>query len=176
LEENLSAPFKKVDDMIGIISDSHDRITAIQKAVEYLNSKDVELVIHAGDIIAPFTVPEFKKLKAKLVAVFGNNDGEKKGLTAKFSEINTTLDDLAEVNYKGKKIAVYHGTVKAITEALIESGKYDVVITGHTHNAEVRKEGNTLLINPGELCGYLTGKRTLCLLDIERMEAKIVEI
>jgi len=29
------------------------------------------------------------------------------------------------------------------------------------------------LINPREVCGYLTGKRTVCLLDLEKMQAEI---
>jgi hypothetical protein len=162
--------------MIGITSDSHDNIDAIEKAVEFFNSAGVDLVIHAGDHIAPFTVPKFKKLKSRFIAVFGNNDGEKKGLTDKFSEMGVKLEELAELNHTGKKIAVYHGTIEAITTAIIKSHKYDIVITGHTHKPKVETEGKTLVINPGELCGYLTGKRTIALLDMEKMEAKIIEI
>jgi hypothetical protein len=162
--------------MIGILSDSHDNMEAIKKAVEFLNSAGVELVIHAGDLIAPFTAREYKKLKAKFVGVFGNNDGERKGLTAKFSELGASLEDIVEMDYKGKRIAVYHGTLGAVTDALIRSGKYDVVITGHSHDAEIREENGTLMINPGEVCGYLTGKKTLCLLDLEEMQARIVEL
>ena len=50
--------------MIGIMSDSHDHMDAIKTAVDVFNQAEVELVIHAGDIIAPFTVKEFKKLKS----------------------------------------------------------------------------------------------------------------
>jgi len=60
--------------------------------------------------------------------------------------------------------------------ALISSGEYDVVVRGHTHSPEIRKEGRTLIINPGEICGYLTGKKTLCLLDPGSMDASLYEI
>ena len=65
---------------IGIISDSHDHRDNIIKAVKYFNDENVGMVIHAGDIVSPFTEKEFKKLESKMKAVFGNNDGEKFGL------------------------------------------------------------------------------------------------
>ena len=162
--------------MIGVISDTHDNLNAIDKAVELLNSKGVELVIHAGDFVSPFTVSHFEKLDAKLIAVFGNNDGEKKGLANKFSDIGVDVDYFAEVEHLDKKIAVYHGSIESIVEALIKSKKYDIVVRGHTHRAEVRREEGVLIINPGEVCGYLTGKRTVCLVDAEKLDAKILEI
>jgi putative phosphoesterase len=66
--------------MIGIMSDSHDNLDAIRKAVKLFNSKDLDIVIHAGDLISPFTATEFQKLDPELVAVYGNNDGEREGL------------------------------------------------------------------------------------------------
>lgn len=162
--------------MIGIISDTHDNIEAIRKAVDFLNSRKVSLVLHAGDFIAPFTVEEFKKLDTKIIGVFGNNDGDRNGLSEKFSQIGTDLKDFIELEYGGKEIAIYHGTIMEFVSALVKSGKYDIVVLGHTHLPEIKKEKNTLVINPGEVCGYLTGKRTLCLLNTKKMEVEIKEI
>ena len=157
--------------MIGIISDTHDNLDAMDRAVEYLNSLDLEMVIHAGDYIAPFAAIALKRLNAKIVGVFGNNDGEKTGLLKELPE----LVELAEFEHKGKRFAVYHGTIGPIVDALVKSRKYDVVITGHSHNPQVKDVDGTLLINPGEVCGYQTGKRTLCLLDTDKMQAEIRE-
>jgi predicted phosphodiesterase len=33
-----------------------------------------------------------------------------------------------------------------------------------------------MCVNPGEVCGYLSGKRTVAIVDLDRMEAEIVEI
>ena len=158
--------------MIGIISDTHDNLPAVDKAVEYLNSLELEIVIHAGDYIAPFTAIELKRLNAKLVGVFGNNDGEKAGLLKELPE----LEELAEFEYRGKRFAVYHGTIGPVVDALVKSKKYDVVIRGHNHNPQIEDVDGTLLINPGEVCGYQTGKRTLCLLDLDKMQAEIKEL
>ena len=62
---------------IGIISDTHDDIENVQKAIEIFNAEKVDYVIHAGDYIFPGIVMEFKELNAKLFGVLGNNDGER---------------------------------------------------------------------------------------------------
>jgi len=51
-------------------------------------------------------------------------------------------------------------------DALRKSGKYDVVVRGHTHQMEV-SDGKTIVINPGEVCGYLSGEKTVMLLDTD---------
>jgi len=159
--------------MIGIVSDSHDNLEAIREAVVFLNAQNVSMVLHAGDFVAPFTVREWKNLKCPFHGVFGNNDGEKKGLTRAYLEMGTELKEFEEINSDGKKIALYHGTITEFLSALISGGEYDVVVRGHTHNPEIKKEGRTLVINPGEICGYLTGNKTLCLLDLASMDATI---
>jgi hypothetical protein len=63
---------------IGIISDSHDHHANVLKAVEIFKNKNVEYILHAGDIISPFTARALSAVSnAKFIAVFGNNDGEK---------------------------------------------------------------------------------------------------
>ena len=62
--------------MIGIISDTHENEKSTQKAVAVLKDRNVELVVHCGDIISPPMLEHFKGLKMKFV--YGNNDGEKK--------------------------------------------------------------------------------------------------
>jgi hypothetical protein len=162
--------------MIGVISDTHDRLDAIRQAVELFNSEKVELVVHAGDYVAPFTYLEFKKLNSKLLGVFGNNDGEKRGLREKYSKLGAELSDFTEFEFAGRRIAVYHGTVKPVLDALVDSGKYDIVITGHSHKVEIAMKDGTLLLNPGEACGYLTGKKTVCILEMEKLQARLIDL
>ncbi len=149
--------------MIGIMSDSHDNLGAIKKAVHFFNKSKVELVIHAGDLISPFTAKEFKELKCEFKAVFGNNDGERDLLRQAYKDI-CYLEDFKELEVQNKKIAVIHGTIEAIVDALVKSEKYDIVIRGHNHRQEV-VDGESMLINPGETCGYVSGKKTVVLID-----------
>ena len=163
---------------IGVISDTHDQGELIRKAVEYFNSEGVELVIHCGDWVAPFILYFFQGLKAPIRGVFGNNDGDHELLRKRFSE-NKRLElrgNFAEITADGLKIALLHGGDVELLEALIDQERFDVVVHGHTHIAETHRKGKTLVVNPGEVCGYLTGKSTLALLDTVKREAKIIEL
>jgi putative phosphoesterase len=159
---------------VGIISDTHDNLDAIDGAIDILNARAVGVVIHVGDVISPFAAVRFKGLNSPIRVVFGNNDGERTGLKSKFRELDTKIEDFLEFVLYDRKFAVYHGTIEGVVESLVKSRQYDVVLTGHTHKPEVKKSKETLLINPGEVCGYLTEKRSLCILDLETLEPEIV--
>ncbi len=83
-------------------------------------------------------------------------------------------EDPYDFELNAKKIIVTHRP--QIVDALAVSGSYDVVIYGHTHKAVIEEKGNALVINPGECCGYLTGRKTVAILDLEKGEAKVVEL
>jgi putative phosphoesterase len=164
--------------LIGVISDTHDNLPMIEKAVKRLNTEKVELVLHAGDYVAPFVIPKFKALNCKLIGVFGNNDGDHELLRKRFSETSNCeiRGRFAEIDIDGFKIALLHGDETELLNALINHGNFDAVVHGHSHAEVSRKNGKTLVVNPGETCGYLTGKPTIALLDTIKREAKIIEI
>ena len=164
--------------LIGIISDTHDNLPMIEKAVKKLNAENVALVLHAGDYISPFVIPKFKALNAKLIGVFGNNDGDHEFLKKRFSETENReiRGRFAEVKVEGFKIALLHGDETELLDALINCGGFDAVVHGHSHVNVSRRKGKTLIVNPGEACGYLTGKATIALLDTAKREVKIVEL
>lgn len=153
------------------MSDSHDNLEAIKKAVEFFNQEHVEAVIHAGDLISPFTAREFLKLKSPLIAIFGNNDGERDGLRKAYQNM-CYLENFQEISIDNRRIAVIHGTNPALVESLFCCAEYDVIVTGHTHQYEVKKD-ISLLVNPGETCGYLTGDKTVVLLEVEDLSHEV---
>lgn len=161
---------------VGIMADSHDHILNLRKAVEILNDAGVGYVLHAGDFIAPFVANELQKLKCPLLGVFGNNDGERVGLQSRFKGFGAEVKvQPAFIELEGKKFVVIHEN--DLVDALAESGKFDVVVYGHTHNSDIRKATNgCLIVNPGEVCGWLTGRPTIAILDTETMEVKLVEL
>ncbi len=98
--------------LIGLMSDTHDNLPQVDKAVRRFNEENVELVLHAGDYVAAFVIPRFKDLKARLIGVFGNNDGDHELLKLRFKE-NKRLEirgNFAYVEVDGLKIALLHGT------------------------------------------------------------------
>jgi putative phosphoesterase len=164
--------------LIGLISDTHDCLPLIDKAIKKLNDEGVNLVLHAGDYVAPFVIPRFKGLKAKLIGVFGNNDGDRELLKKRFSE-NEGLEirgNFAEITVDNLKIALLHGSEEELLKTLVESGIFDVVVHGHTHKAEIYRSRKTLVVNPGEVCGYLSGKPTIAIYDTTKNEAKLLTL
>jgi len=163
--------------LIGILSDSHDNLNAIRKAVDFFNEKEVKAVLHAGDIISPFTVRAFKDLKSKLYFVFGNNDGDKITLKSWFEDIGATAcGDFGDLTIDGLHIALLHGTNEALVKALARSGDFDVVIRGHTHDLGVKIVEGTPIINPGECSGVLSGKATVAILEVANLNVEITEL
>jgi putative phosphoesterase len=163
--------------IVGIMADTHDRLPLVDKAVRTLNEQNAELVLHAGDYIAPFVVPHFKPLRAKFIGVFGNNDGEKNGLKEKFKEINAEIHGgFADIVIDGLRIALLHGSEEELLQSLISVESHDIIIHGHTHEAKTYRKGRTLIVNPGEVCGYLTESSTIALLNSQTGEAKITEL
>jgi hypothetical protein len=151
--------------IIGLISDTHDNIHAIKKAVEKFNQERVELVLHAGDYIAPFTAEYFKPLDAPMIGVLGNNCAETELLKKVYSKVGAEIRGYyTEVKAGSLKIALLHGHRRQDVEK-VETNGYDVVVTGHTHRSRIEKRDGVLYVNPGEACGYLTGEKTIAFLD-----------
>ncbi len=162
---------------IGIISDTHDDIDNIKKAVKIFEDKGIKTVIHLGDIVAPPAIKFFKGFK--LIGIFGNNDGYKQFLLEIYRSIGGELKgDFASIEIDGLKLALYHGEFLDITEALVKSGDYDFVLSGHTHSANVTKAGKTILVNPGSAHRYFTndGGPTAAVLDTGSKDVEIIMI
>jgi putative phosphoesterase len=161
---------------IGLMADTHDRLDAVDAAIDFFNNWEVSDVLHAGDLVSPFVVPKFARLNAKLHYVWGNNEGDREYITVKFREIGVVPHgDFADLELHGLRIALLHGKHEAVVSSLVSSGLYDIIVRGHNHKAEII-EGKTLLINPGEVCGYLSGRKTVALLHLGNMRGEIVEL
>ena len=155
---------------IGIISDSHDNIDAIAKAVEILNNSNVDLTIHLGDIVSPFCFDWFKKLRSDFLGVFGNNDGEVLFLDKKSKGV--LHKPPFEVEIDKKEFILMHepfGIEKLKTQ-------YDYVLYGHLHKVDIRKTDRGCIINPGELCGCLTKKRTMVILNTTDNQTQLITV
>jgi putative phosphoesterase len=161
---------------IGLISDTHDNIQNISKAISLFSSKNVKFVIHAGDIVSPEAVEAFQGVK--LIAVQGNNDLEIDGLTKAFDRIGGQLKgELCEMEQDDLIFAIYHGTNSRKKELLIRSGRYNVVVCGHTHKVQYKKFGRTMVINPGTANGWFFGyNATAAVFDTQSGEPEFLNL
>ncbi|MCS7252834.1 MAG: metallophosphoesterase [Armatimonadota bacterium] len=158
---------------VGLIADTHDNMAKIEAAVKVFESQGVGLVIHAGDFVAPFSVKPFSRLSCNLVAVFGNNDGERIGLLRAVESFGKLHAKMAVLEVEGRSIAVIHEPEPL--EAMKRSRMFDVIVYGHTHKLSIERD-QCLAINPGEACGWLTGLSTVVVLDLENLEVTIHEL
>jgi len=154
--------------MIGIMSDSHDNLAAINKAVGIFNQADCSLVIHAGDIIAPFAAQVLRKLKCPVKAVFGNCDGEKEGLIKVFKDLGEIKPAPFRFIQDNRCFIVSHYPLEDVQQEV------DIIVFGHTHRSQVSQQGELLVINPGETGGWVKGVCTVVLLEAEKMSADII--
>jgi uncharacterized protein len=160
---------------VGLISDTHDNVTMIKAAIKRLNELDVALVLHAGDYISPFTAKPYADLKAKMIGVYGNNCAEHEKLKEVYAAVGKEIvGNFAEVEAGGRRIALLHGHDAALLKSLTSHGCYDVVVHGHDHKAKAEKNGKTLVVNPGEVGGWLYSRSSLAVLDTEKMEAEVI--
>jgi uncharacterized protein len=159
---------------IGLISDTHDNIQNIQKATSLFNDRRVSFVIHAGDIVSPETVEAFTGVK--LIGILGNNDLKVEELTNAFDKIGGQLKgELCEMEQDDLIFAIYHGTNLRRKESLIQSGRYDVVVCGHTHKVQNKKVEKTLVVNPGTANGWFFGySATAAVFDTQTKEPEFL--
>ena len=158
---------------IGIMADSHDNVPMIERACKFFNEHEVAMVLHAGDYIAPFALnPLNRILQCDYRGVFGNNDGEQVGLH------KTTEGRLhpspAEFDVGEWKVLVAHEM--PILEAVAVSGTYRLVVYGHTHSPDVKVQGHTLVVNPGECGGWLHGRCTVAIAHLDTLKAEIIDL
>ena len=153
---------------LGVMSDSHDNLTLVRKVIALFNKEKVDMVVHAGDFVAPFTVKVLKELKCPFQGVLGNNDGETAGLY-QASDGNITKAPL-KLTLGGRRIVVLH--YPDLVEKFLKSRKFDVIIHGHTHQPILKKEEGVLILNPGESGGWTTGKSSVAIVDLEKLTAR----
>lgn len=134
---------------IGVLSDTHGKLR--EEVLQILRECDV--ILHAGDINTPQVIESLREI-APLYAVRGNADKEWA------EELPQTLSE----EICGLRVFMVHNK-KEIPEDL---AGYDLVVYGHSHKYEERREENRLYLNPGS-CGprRFSQPVTMAVLEVE---------
>jgi putative phosphoesterase len=153
---------------IGVLADSHDNVPLIRKALALLNERGAQAIIHAGDVVAPFAAKALKEFSGPVYAVYGNNDGERAGL----ARVLDIVDGPRELSIGGRRILVAH-EVPQIPAGISDAA--DVIITAHTHSPEIAP-GSPVRINPGEVGGWLHGRSTCAVVELDSLQGEICDL
>jgi uncharacterized protein len=151
---------------IAILSDIHDQIPKLHAALALVRDRGAEVVICCGDLCSPFIAKELGQgFSGPIHIVFGNNDGDRFRIAsnaARFPNLQFH-GEYVELELAGRRFSVNH--FDQVGRAIARGQQHDVVCFGHNHRFEIASHGRTLLVNPGEIYGGLTGQSTFAVYD-----------
>ena len=158
---------------IGVISDTHipancDELP--QKVKE--NFKDVDMILHAGDLADACVLDMLKNICPKVEAVCGNMDPK---------NLQQQLPQKKIITAGKFKIGLIHGwgPPKGIMDRLEGEFKgVDAIVFGHTHQPVNLKKNGVLFFNPGSPTDLIHAlSTTIGILEINaKINGKILEI
>jgi len=166
----------KASKTVGLIADTHvpARARCIPKMV-FKIFENADFIVHAGDLVRLSVIDELEQL-APVLAVHGNMDGP---------DVSGALPKINSLKIYGWKIGVMHdpNTLfgRGKMREIAKQNGFNVLVYGHTHNANVKWEGTTLYINPGSPTNPMSSfinKPSVALLKItkEAITPEIIQI
>jgi putative phosphoesterase len=160
---------------VGLMGDTHDRLPAIASLLEKIREKGVSIVMHAGDYCSPFALAPFHDASIPLLGIFGRNDGDQESLKAYAAlGVGTELyESPHSFDVGGHRILLVHDLVEVNKRSI---SSHEFVFHACTHRAEVATRGDTLLVNPGEACGWLHGECTAAIVDLDTKEVEKITL
>jgi putative phosphoesterase len=151
--------------LIGLISDTHNDVDFIKKAIEIFKEKNITTLVHAGDITSFRMLDYLKDFDCYIV--LGNGDEiDKEDINARAASLNIRpVKRSIEFECSGKIFLAFHGHDVPLYRSAVASGKYDYIIKGHTHYFENYISNNCRIINPGAV--YAHDESSIAILDTE---------
>ncbi len=161
--------------LVGLMSDSHDRVPAIAELLKQMQERGVGMVMHAGDYCSPFSLKPFQDANVALAGVFGRNDGDQEGLNAFAAQGmgHELFGSPHSLTIGEHKILLVHD-IGDVTARSIKAHHF--VIHGAEHQQSMKTRGDTLIINPGESCGWIHGAPTAAVLDLDSKHVEFLKL
>lgn len=149
--------------IVGILSDTHDRVEAMAVAMKVLGDAGASFYIHCGDVGSEQILDHLAGEQAAFV--FGNTDWDRAALKRYAQAIGVACHGtLADLTLAGKRIAVTHGDEPRLPEGVLAGQQHDYLLQGHTHLRLDQRIGRTRHINPGAL--HRAKAKTVATLDL----------
>ena len=153
--------------ILGLISDTHDKLSRTKTAVQMLRDHGAEALIHCGDFVEPHMLSACAILPFWFV--FGNNDSAWELRDTAYDCGAACLEWGGVVKLAGKRIGVAHGHSSDDVERVLDE-KPHYLLYGHSHVAAQEVENGVRYINPGAL--HRASEYTVALLDLKTDDLK----
>lgn len=169
---------------IGIISDTHDRLPAIDAALSYFSNQNIDTVLHCGDWKSIDTMRYFAEAAATLSisvhGILGNNDVAiddfmkyAQQASGSFTLAPLTLD----LTLHGRRIMIHHGHHKPTMRKIFDDTTLDIIAFGHTHKPKIEYINSKLVVNPGSTAFSIPRSKawaaSVAVIDLGDLTAKI---
>lgn len=161
-----------------IISDVHDNLANLKKALNYCKKNKIKTLVCCGDL-ATFDTLLFLRdnFDGKIYFVLGNIDDDhlkNESQMENFKKNNKDMEifgETGEIEIGGLSVAITH--FPKIAKKLFAESKYDLVFFGHTHRPDIKENDKTKMINPGTTGGVFY-QPTFAVFDTEKNDAELV--
>lgn len=190
--------------LLGLISDVHGDLAALERAWQHLLGMGVDRVVCAGDVVGygpePDRVVAFL-IEHQIATAAGNHDlwatrraegkADRYGGAPVGPETRAFLDDLPPcliLSVGGRFVVVRHVVpgddpreglppTRAIRDYLDLMGA-ELLVAGHTHAPSWYRAPTGLAINPGSLVdpAYVRSSRTFAVVDLEAMAPRFFHV
>ena len=126
------------------------RVDTAILAVKLLRQHGAVHLLHAGDIGGQRVIDALTGGPASFV--WGNNDYDRDPLAVYARRLSVQcFDSFGEIELDGKQFAITHGDDSRLVKHILQTQAHDYLITGHSHIAHDRWQGDCRWINPGAL-------------------------
>lgn len=160
---------------IGVISDTHDDLEALECALGILRAEDITKLLHCGDLCGPGIIEAMDGFDTWIAR--GNMDRHPElGPTARQVIGAGRLADRHHLTLEGHSAVLVHGHRENELRELINAGEHGYVFHGHTHRRRDNRVGPTRVINPGALGGMRWQQRSFCILDLPAGDLTFIKI
>lgn len=160
---------------LGVLADTHDRLPAIREFLRRFNDAGVELVVHAGDYCSAFALDTFVSAHIPMIGVFGRNDGDIEGLrAAAHAGVGIELFESPHSLKLGDHTILLVHDITDVHQRSI--AQHEFVVHGSLHQQEMKTRNDTLIVNPGEACGWLNGSPTAAVVDLDTRHVEFLKL
>jgi len=160
---------------VGLMADSHDRVPAVAELLRQMQEAGVSMVLHAGDFVSPLVLKPFEERHITLVGVFGRNDGDHQGLLSR-AQAGLGLEIFESphsFDVSGHQILVVHDLADVQKRSV---KNHSIVVHGFAHQQSLKSTGDTVIVNPGETCGWLHGTPSAAILDLDNKKVEFLSL